>query len=80
MDHRMSRCTCNKAPCEYEGPDQDCPAHGDPLLFADENDRLRATIERVRAAAQKAKDSNNAWDLEDLVSVALTEEESSRGR
>jgi C4-dicarboxylate-specific signal transduction histidine kinase len=30
-----------------------------------------ATIEQVRAAARKARDSNNAWDLEDLISAAL---------
>ncbi|MCR8576430.1 hypothetical protein [Streptomyces sp. Isolate_219] len=30
-----------------------------------------ATIERVRAAARKAKDSGNVWDLEDLISSAL---------
>ncbi|MFD9205949.1 hypothetical protein ACFVZM_06675 [Streptomyces sioyaensis] len=28
-------------------------------------------IERVRAAARKAKDSGNVWDLDDLISAAL---------
>lgn len=28
-------------------------------------------VERVRAAARKAKDSGNVWDMEDLISAAL---------
>lgn len=60
MRDRMSRCTCDQAPGQYQGPDEDCPAHGDPLLFADEVVRLRAELEtwqgRYRSSVETYRD------------------------
>ena len=36
-----------------------------------ERDRAQKFIERVRAAAQKAKDTDNRWDVQDLIDTAL---------
>lgn len=47
----------------YDGPDLSS--------LEAENARLRAVIERVRAAAKKARRSGNMYDMEDVISVAL---------
>lgn len=58
-DARRDRCTCDPRPGE-PGPEQDCPAHGDPLIFADEVDRLRKEATEVRAAARAELEDQRA--------------------
>ncbi|MFJ8677272.1 hypothetical protein [Streptomyces sp. NPDC093589] len=66
-------CSCvRKNPLDYDGPDEDCPQHGNPPVLGycplveweawrDENGRLRAELEQERGRVQAITEATVMW-------------------
>jgi hypothetical protein len=57
----FSRCSCRKTPLDYEGPERDCPVHGEPeVMLAEVTDERDNHADRIALAVEKASQRSEA--------------------